>query len=74
MYKLIVKDNCPVCEGSVDKLTKLGLIDKVEVLHISSPEGLALAKEYKLKMAGSDIIDTTAQVKMTIEDFITSQQ
>lgn len=73
MYKLVVKDNCPICEGSVAKLTELGLIDKVEVLHINSAEGLALAKEYKLKMAGSDIIDTENHIKLAVDEFVKLQ-
>ena len=73
MYKMVVKDNCSVCENNKKKLAGANLLDKVEVLHISNSEGMKLAKDFKLKMAGSAIIDTATGTKMTIEEFISSQ-
>lgn len=73
MYKMVVKDNCSVCENNKKKLMDANLLDKVEVVHISTTEGLSLAKEFKLKMAGSDILDTDAGTKMTVEEFIQAQ-
>lgn len=74
MYKMVIKDNCPVCEHSKQKLNAANLIGKVELVHISTSEGLALAKQYKLKMAGSNIIDTENSNVMTVDEFISSQQ
>lgn len=73
MYKMVVKDNCSVCENNKKKLADANLLDQVEVVHISTTAGLSLAKEYKLKMAGSDILDISAGTKMTVEEFIQSQ-
>lgn len=74
MKVLIVKDNCPICEGSEKRLREAGLLEEIKVLHISDPEGIKLAKEFKLTMAGSDIIDVEANTKVTVDEFIASSQ
>lgn len=73
MFIMVVTDNCPRCKGSEAALKKAGLLDKVDLVNISTDRGQKLATEYKLTMAGSDILDISNATKMSVSDFIESQ-
>lgn len=73
MFIMVVTDNCPRCKGSEAALEKAGLLDKVDLVNISTDRGRELATDYKLTMAGSDILDISNATKMSVSDFIESQ-
>lgn len=73
MYKMVVTDNCPRCSSSKSILENKGLLDQVELVNIRTEEGMQLAKQYGLTMAGADIIDISNSTKMSVADFVESR-
>ena len=73
MHVMVVSDNCPRCLGSKSALEKEGLLDQIDLVNISTDRGQEIARRFKLTMAGADIIDIRSGTKMSVSEFIESQ-
>lgn len=73
MYAMIVADNCPRCNLNKKILESKGLLDKIKLVHISTQEGIDLARKCKVQSAGTDIIDTLTYTAVPVSKFIESQ-
>lgn len=73
MYVMVVSDNCPRCLASKSLLEKRGLLDQVDLINISTDRGQEIARRFKLTMAGADIIDISSGQKMSVAQFVESQ-
>lgn len=73
MYVMVVSDNCPRCLGSKSALEKKGLLDQVDLVNISTDRGQEIARRFKLTMAGADILDIKSGKKMSVSEFLESQ-
>lgn len=73
MYVMVVSDNCPRCLGSKAALEKKGLLDQIDLVNISTDRGQELARKFKLTTAGADILDIQSGRKLSVSEFIESQ-
>lgn len=74
MYVMITTANCPRCEASKRMLTEHNLIGQVQCIPINDPKGVQYAKDYRLTVAGAEILSTEDHSKMTVAEFICSME